>query len=147
MLNGVGNLIVLPIQLFLLSRIINRSGMGNAALIYPGSDLLACGALLIAPGLSTAAISHVDRNVLLPALRSPIDSLLYNAVPLRVKGRVRAFIGGIMVPFGALIGGVLLLMLSLASSAWLLTMMIGAFAISYAATALVIRKRYVHALI
>ena len=49
-----------------------------------------------------------DRNVLLPALRSPIDSLLYNAVPLRVKGRVRAFIGGIMVPFGALIGGVLL---------------------------------------
>ena len=40
MLNGVGNLIVLPIQLFLLSRIINRIGMGNAALIYPGSDLL-----------------------------------------------------------------------------------------------------------
>jgi HEAT repeat protein len=146
-LNGVGNLIVLPIQLFLLSRIINRIGMGNAALIYPASDLLACGALLIAPGLSTAAISHVDRNVLLPALRSPIDSLLYNAVPLRVKGRVRAFIGGIVVPFGALIGGVLLLMLSLASSAWLLTIMIGAFAISYAATALVIRKRYVHALI
>ena len=59
MLNGVGNLIVLPIQLFLLSRIINRIGMGNAALIYPASDLLACGALLIAPGLSTAAIWHV----------------------------------------------------------------------------------------
>src|SRR5262249_58613790 len=100
-LNGIGNLIVLPVQLFLLSRIINRIGMGNAALIHPAGDLLACGTLLIAPGLSTAAISHVDRNVLLPAFRSPIDSLLYNAVPLRVKGLRRTLIGVV----GARLGG------------------------------------------
>jgi HEAT repeat protein len=147
MLNGVGNMVVLPIQLLLLSRIINRIGMGNAALIHPAGDLLACGALLLAPGLATAAISHVDRNVALPAFRSPIDSLLYNAVPLRVKGRARAFIGGLLAPLGGLLGGAALLALPLLPFPWLLNALIGATSIGYAATALVLRERYGQALI
>jgi HEAT repeat protein len=146
-LNGVGNMIILPIKLFLLSRIINRIGLSNASLIYPAGDLLAAGALLLAPGLATAAISHVDRNVALPAFRSPLDSLLYNAAPLRVKARARAFVGGLVAPLGGLLGGLALSALPLVPIPWLLAALIGAASVGYAAAALVVRRKHARALI
>ena len=108
-LGGIANLVVLPFQLFLLSRLITRLGLGNASLVYPLATLAAAGSLAVAPGLGTAALAYLDRTALRTAFRIPTDNLLYNAVPQRVKARTRAFVGGLVVPIGAILGGLLLL--------------------------------------
>ncbi len=111
-LNGVSNLIMLPLLLFGLSRLINTIGLGNANLIYPTGTLAISGALVAWPGLTTAALAYFARNAFVAGIRNPIDSLLYNAVPLRIKGRARAFIGGLVVPIGSLVGNAILLILT-----------------------------------
>jgi HEAT repeat protein len=146
MLNGVTNLIALPIQLFLLSRVIGWIGVGNANLIFPIGNLAIGGALTWRPTLFTAALAYFDRNAFRSTFRNPPDSLLYNAVPLRVKGRARAFIGGLVAPLGGLSGG-LLLLLPFASVVWFVSTFIMVLAIAYLASTLIIRKQYTRALI
>lgn len=145
-LNGLTNLLVLPIQLLLLSRIIGWIGLGNANLIFPIGNLAIASALSWRPVLFTAALAYFDRNAFRSTFRNPPDSLLYNAVPLRVKGRARAFIGGLVAPLGSLSGG-LLLLLPFASLAWFLSAIIMALSVGYLVSTLVIRRQYSRALI
>jgi CRP/FNR family cyclic AMP-dependent transcriptional regulator len=95
----------------------------------------------------------LDRTTFRTTLRNPMDSLLYNAVPLRVKGRARAFIGGLVVPIGSLVGGLLLTLSRRLETTggsvvnWFLPAMIGSLAVVYLASAWVIRRQYTQALI
>ncbi len=146
LLNGLGNLIALPIQLFLLNRLIGRIGLGNASMIFPLTTLAVSGALVASQNLFTAALAYVDRTTLRTTFRNPIDSLLYNAVPLRLKGRARAFIGGLVVPIGALIGSALLL-IPLVPTTWLLGALIGFLGLAYPLSAWITRRQYTQALI
>ncbi len=145
-LSGVANLVVLPIQLFLLSRLISRVGLGNASLIYPFGTLAAVGSLAIAPGLGTAGAAYLDRTALRNAFRLPTDNLLYNAVPQRVKARTRAFIGGLLVPGGAVLGG-LLLLTPLMHVSWFLPAAMVLLGLIFALGALMVRRHYGRALL
>src|SRR5690606_13686005 len=111
MLNSLGNLLMFPLLLFGLSRIIGRIGVGNGSLIFPFGTLAISGALIAAPNVTTAGLAYFDRTAFRVTFHATFDSLLYNAVPLRVKGRARAFITGLVVPLGTLLGGLLLLAL------------------------------------
>ncbi len=142
----IANLIVLPLQLLLLSRMISRVGVGNANLIYPTGMLAISGGLIFWRGLFTAALAHFGRIVFYSNVGYPIESLLYNAVPLRVKGRAHVFIGGIVVPVGALLGGALL-SLPLVKIAGFLPVVIGLFAVTFVISALAIRRQYSLALV
>lgn len=87
--------------------------------------------------LFAAAASHFARTTYRTAFRNTLDNLMYNAVPLRVKGRSRAFIGGFVMPIGTIIGGGLLLIRQeLTQLPWLLPTLIGVFALFYAGSAL-----------
>ena len=145
-LSAIANLIALPIQLFLLSRLIGRVGLGNASLVFPAGAVAVSGGLLVAPGLLTASLGYVARTVFRTTFRSPIESLLYNAVPLRVKGRTRAFVGGLVTPIGAILGG-LLLFSPVVHSSLALGVLVGIASLGVLASALVVRKRYARALI
>jgi hypothetical protein len=145
-LGGIANLVVLPIQLFLLSRLITRLGLGNTSLVYPLSSLALAGSLAIAPGLGTAALAHLDRTALRNAFRIPIDNLFYNAVPQRVKARTRAFVGGLVVPIGGIAGG-LLLLTPLIQFSWFLPGAMLALGLGFALTALRVRAHYGQALV
>jgi CRP-like cAMP-binding protein len=145
-LSGLANLVILPIQLFLLSRLITRLGLGNVSLVYPFVNLAAAGSLVVAPGLGTAAFAYLDRTALRTAFRSPIDNLLYNAVPLRVKARTRAFVGGLVVPVGTIAGG-LLLLTPLKRTSWFLPVAILGLALIFALAALLVRRHYAQALV
>ena len=145
-ISAVANLVVLPIQLFLLSRLIGRTGLGNASLIFPAGAVAVSAGLLAVPGLLTAALGYVTRTTFRTTFRSPVDTLLYNAVPLRMKGRARAFIGGLIVPIGAIIGG-LLLFTPVVHSALGLGVLVGASSLGVLAGALIVRRRYAQALI
>ena len=146
MLSGIANLVVLPFQLFLLSRLITRLGLGNASLVYPLATLAAAGSLAVAPGLGTAALAYLDRTALRTAFRIPTDNLLYNAVPQRVKARTRAFVGGLVVPIGAILGG-LLLLTPLMRTSWFLPAAMLVLGLAFALAALMVRRHYGPALV
>lgn len=145
-LDGVANLFVLPMLLFGVSRLIARLGLGNVNIFFPGSTLVIIAALLRFPQITTAAVAYFDRKALRTSLQLPIDSLLFNAVPLRMRGRARAFVSGLVVPIGSLIGGLLLLP-PLGTTAWFVTAVLGLVAILYVGSAIVIRQKYAQALV
>lgn len=147
-LTGWTNLIMLPIQLFFLSRIVSRFGLGNANLIFPINTLGFSAALVLAPSIGTAGTAYFNRTTFRTSFRITLDNLLYNAVPLRIKGRARAFIGGLVVPVGSLIGGLTLLSLPLLGGVtWLVPALILALAAAYMLSVFIIRKHYTEALI
>jgi HEAT repeat protein len=146
LLTSVANIIFLPIQLLLLSRIISRIGLGNANLIFPIGAALGSMGLIFAPGRFTAALAFIVRIDFYGTFGYLINSLLYNAVPLRVKGRARAFIGGLVVPLGGLLGGLLLLWPVLANTQFL-SFLIAGLVVALIGAALVIRQQYGQALI
>jgi CRP-like cAMP-binding protein/HEAT repeat protein len=141
LLNALGNLIALPIQIFLLSRLIGWAGVGNAALIFPATSFMAMSGLILAPGFITAGFGYLTRTVMRTTFNTPVDSLLYNAVPLRVKARSRGFISGYVMTTGSLVGG-LLLGLNKQIPGPLLTAMFGALALVYLGSALQVRRQY-----
>jgi CRP-like cAMP-binding protein/HEAT repeat protein len=145
-LSGVANLLVLPIQLFLLSRLIARLGLGDSSLVYPLASLASAGSLVIAPGLPTATLAYLDRTALRTAFRLPTDNLLYNAVPQHVKARTRAFVGGLLVPAGNLVGG-LLLLTPLMRTSHFLPAAILILALALALAGLLVRQHYAQALV
>lgn len=144
---GLTNLLVLPIQLFLLSRIVSRVGVGNANLIFPVGMLLSSASLIALPGTLTAALAYFGRTTFYNTFGASVNTLLYNAVALRVKGRARAFITGLVSPIGSVIGGGLLLLLPALAATWLLPWLLIALSIVFIAGTLIIRREYAQALI
>ena len=151
LVSGVTNLIALPIQLFLVGRVIGWFGLGNANLIFPTGTLLISGSLMFFPGLASAALGYFNRTTFRTSFRNSTENLLYNAVPLRVKGRARAFISGLIVPIGAILGSAILLLTPLlrASGAAdrVLVGAMGILALAFVAVAVVIRRQYSQALL
>jgi HEAT repeat protein len=145
-LTGVANLVVLPVQLFLVSRLITRLGLGNARLVYPLTSLVSAGGLAVAPGLGTAALAYLDRTTLRTAFRIPTENLLYNAVPRRVKARTRAFVGGLVVPIGAILGGLSLLS-PLMHMSWFLPVAMLGLGLTFTLAELRVRRHYGLALV
>jgi CRP-like cAMP-binding protein/HEAT repeat protein len=141
------SLILLPFQLFALSRLVGRIGSGNANLIFPIGTLAICGSIISWPRVITAALGYLDVKVFRSVFRNPTDNLLYNTVPLRVKARARAFIAGLVAPSGLLIGGGLLLLSQGMSVTWFLSALIGATAAIYVISALFVRRQYPQALL
>jgi CRP-like cAMP-binding protein/HEAT repeat protein len=109
LLKGLANAAALPFQLFWLTRIVNRIGVGWANLFYP--VLAVCSYGLLGPFvlLPLAVLGLFVRTAFLWGVRNPIDNMLYNAVPRAVKGRARAFVNGMLIPVATLLAGVILL--------------------------------------
>jgi len=147
-LTAIGSLIILPIQLFLYSRIVSRIGVGNTSLIYPIATLAVSGVMIATPfALGAAGLAFFNINTLNVAFRAITDDLLYNAVPANVKGRARAAINGIVFPIGTLVAGITLLLPQIVDTTWFLPIMLGFPAISYVLAALIVRQLYGRALI
>jgi HEAT repeat protein len=109
-MNTVGGLITFPLQLFLINRIINRIGVGNAMMMYPVSMGVSSAALLLLPPMVlNAALGVLNRSVFRLAFRAPVMGLVYNVVPHKVRGRARAFVSGLVEPVGAVLGSLALL--------------------------------------
>ncbi|MEW5960723.1 MAG: HEAT repeat domain-containing protein, partial [Chloroflexota bacterium] len=145
-LNGLGDLLALPLQLFLLNRLIGKIGLNNTSLIFPAGTAAISAALVFFQGIPAAALGYFGRTTFRTTFRNPIDSLLFNAVPLRIKGRARAFIGGLVVPVGSIIGGLLLLTPAVATS-WFLPALTGLLAAAFLAGSLIVRREYSRAFI
>jgi CRP-like cAMP-binding protein/HEAT repeat protein len=147
-INGVAGLILLPIQLFLLNRIIGWIGLGNANLIFPAGTTLISGFLLGMPtNLTVAGIAYLDRTAIRLGIREPTNSLLFNAVPGRIKGRARAFIDGFVVPIGLLAGSGLLVIVPNVPIANFVLWVLVILAVAYLGSSWVIQRLYGRALV
>lgn len=153
-LEGWANLLLLPVQIFLLSRLINKIGLHNANLIFPVGTAGIAGGLLIVIFLSLTpgivilgSLAYLSANVLNTTFRNPIDNLLYNAVPLRMKGRARAFVNGLLVPTASLLGGLLLLLPFITGTGWVLPVLLVVVAAVYLMAAWRVSRQYTSALV
>ena len=147
-LNGVTNLIMLPVQLFLFSRFVTKVGVGNANVTFPFGTFLIAGSVLFSPlTLASGALAHFDRNTFRYSTQESSNNLLYNAVPARVKGRSRSFIDGMILPIGLLASSALLEIGKLLPENLFLPVLLGIAAAAYLITSLVIRNLYSKAMI
>ncbi len=147
-LTWIANVVMLFVQLFLLNRLIGQIGVGNANLIFPVGTLAVCAGLVFTPdNKATIGLTYLTYSKFYSTFGYPIESLLFNAVPLRMKARARAFISGLLVPVGVGIGGLILLALQFSLALWLLSALIMTLAVAYVVSAWVIRRQYSKALI
>lgn len=108
-LTGIANAIALPFQLFLLTRIVNRLGVGWTNLSYPVLTVASYGLLTFIPLLPFAILGLFVRTAFRWGINNPVDNMLYNAVSRTVKGRARAFVNAMLVPLATFLAGAMLL--------------------------------------
>lgn len=108
-LGGLASAVGLVFQALLLSRLIARLGVGTTNVLFPSITFVSVAAMDFLPNMLTATFARLDLTMIKQAIRNPLDAMLYNAVPLHVKGRAKAFVNAMVVPLGTLAAGALLL--------------------------------------
>ncbi|MFN8481454.1 MAG: HEAT repeat domain-containing protein [Anaerolineae bacterium] len=147
LLGALGNVVALPLLLFGLSRIIARFGLGATSLIYPVMNLFTAGWLFAVPGAASASAAYLDRSAFRAAFQFPVEGLLFNAVPLKMRARARSLAVGLVGPLGAFGGSLLLLLPLAAQSEWFVGGLVLALSVVYLAVSLVVRREYSDAVV
>lgn len=106
---AVTNLVEIALELLVTPRLIRRLGVASANLLHPIMMLASFGGLAFHYGLASGVGARVSRELLENAVAQPLRTLVYNALPLRFRGRIRAFLEGIVVYAGMSAAGLVLL--------------------------------------
>jgi hypothetical protein len=115
------SMLALFIQLFVTSRLVEAFGVKRINLVFPVSNLLVFGGLLLTFALPAAIVASISKDALMPAIRNPTRSLFFNILPDRIQGRARALSMAVLMPAGlALAGGLLYLVQQLEHIAYVL---------------------------
>lgn len=148
-LMGFINFIMLPIQILMFSRIVSRLGVENTNLIFPVGSLTVVGAMVTLPAnILIGSLGVFNRTAFRKTFQSPVEILMYNTIPLRVKGRIGAVIAGAVTPLGGIIGGLsLIALLPIIKDRWQLAILMGGVAILYVGVSWVLRREYTSALL
>ncbi|HEY5791132.1 MAG TPA: hypothetical protein VIX81_10935, partial [Gammaproteobacteria bacterium] len=109
LLVAANSLFALALQTLLTNRLLLRFGAKVGNLVFPLTTLVAGLLLALAPGLATAVLGSLNKDTLLPAFRTPVTSLFYNALPAQLQGRSRALSLILVMPLALLCCGGLLL--------------------------------------
>ena len=116
---AVTNLIEIALELAVVPRLIHRLGVPTVHLLHPILTLGSLGALAFQYGLGSALAARVNRELIENAVAQPVRTLVYNALPPRFRGRIRAFLEGIVVYAGMSGAGLLLLLIGSPDPRWL----------------------------
>jgi HEAT repeat protein len=140
------NTIEIAIEMLVTPWLIRRFGVPSTNLIHPTLTFLSFAGLAYQYNVVSGAIARMNGEMLENALANPIRALLCNAIPLRFRGRVRAFIEGIAVYAGMSIGGGILWALGNPEPYWLAVAGGGA-SLTYLVANLLVRREYLHTLV
>ena len=143
---ALSNLVEIALEVGPLPRLIQRLGVGRANLVHPWLTLGSFAALALDPRLLTALVARANRELLSSALAEPVRNLVYNALPFRFRGRIRAFLEGIAAHAGMTLAGVLLLLIPTGIAPLWLSLLGGVTALLYVLANLAVRREYVRAL-
>lgn len=105
------NLVEIALELWVTPWLIRRFGVAGAHVVHPVLTLASFGALFAATRLDTAIAARVNREVIENAMAQPSRTLVFNALPARFRGRIRALLEGVVLYGGMSAAGVLLLAL------------------------------------
>jgi len=143
---AVTNVAEIAIEVALTPFLIRRLGVPATNLVHPFLMIASFAGLAFRFDLTSAVAARVSRELLDNALATPVRSLLYNAMPLQLRGRMRAFLEGIVVYAGMSVAGVLLLVLERPDPRWLCLAGAGA-ALVYLGANLGARRAYLGSLV
>ncbi len=90
--------VTLVIQILFTSRLLNRFGVRTINLVFPVTTLACFLGLILAFKLPTAIASTLNRRILMPSIRNPSRTLLFNALPDYMQGRARALSLALVLP-------------------------------------------------
>lgn len=140
------NLIEIAIEMVITPWLIRRFGVPSANLVHPVLTLFSFCGLAYHYNVVSGAFARMNGEMLENALANPIRNLLCNAIPIRFRGRVRAFLEAIVVYAGMSIGGVTLWVLGNPDPFWLAVAGTVASAI-YLVANLLVRREYLRTLV
>jgi len=143
---AITNAIEIAIEMSVTPWLIRRIGVPSTNLIHPILTLLSFAGLAYQYNVVSGAFARMNGEMLENALANPIRALLCNAIPLRFRGRVRAFIEGIAVYAGMSIGGGILWVLGNPEPYWL-AVAGGAASLTYLAANILVRREYLGTLV
>ncbi len=139
------NLVEIALELWVTPWLIRRFGVPSAQLAHPLLMMASFGALAFRHGLATGVAARVARELVDNAVAQPIRSLVYNALPARLRGRIRAALEGVVMYAGMAAAGVLLLVLEAPEPRALATLG-GVASALYLGAGLVVRREYLREL-
>ena len=116
---ALSNLAEIPFEIWVTPFLIRRLGVPAANLVHPILMLAAFGGLAFRFGLGSAVAARICREPVDNALSTPVRSLLYNAMPIGLRGRMRALLEGIVFYAGMSLAGAVLLVLERPDPRWL----------------------------
>jgi len=140
------NTLEIAIELSITPWLIRRIGVPSTNLIHPALTLLSFVGLAYHFNIVSGSIARMNGEMLENALANPVRALLCNAIPLRFRGRVRAFIEGIAVYAGMSIGGAILWALGNPEPLWLAVAGGGA-SLTYLMANILVRREYLRTLV
>ena len=143
---AVTNAVEIAIELWITPWLIRRFGVATTHAIHPILTLASFAALFVTPTLATAVMARVNRELVENALAQPVRTLVFNALPPRFRGRIRAFLEGIVVYAGMSVAGLALLLIE-TPDLRLLALAGGVAAGIYAVANLGARRAYLRTLI
>jgi hypothetical protein len=107
---AITNALEIVCEVAVTPRLIRRVGVPGANLIHPGLMILSFGGLALRYGLPAGVAARAAKEMMDNAMALPIRSLVQNAMPARFRGRMRAFLEGIVVYAGMSVAGIVLLL-------------------------------------
>jgi HEAT repeat protein/uncharacterized membrane protein len=107
----VSNLLLWVFQAAFLPRIIRRFGLPNTNLVFPAVALTIGAWISAAASVPAAVLGQVTRTTLRQALHIPVEDLLFNALPPQYKVSTRTLLRGAVIPMGAVVAGLMLMLL------------------------------------
>jgi len=143
---AVTNLIEIGIELWVTPRVIRHFGVASANLVHPVLTLLSLGGLGLQYSVATGVAARMNRELLENSMGFPIRALVLNAMPQRLRGRVRAFLEGVVVNAGMAGAGLLLLALDRPDPI-ALCVLGGAAALVFLGANLRVRREYLRSLV
>ncbi len=143
---AVTNVIEIGVGLVVTPFLIRRFGVASANLIHPVLTFASYLGLAVQQGLPSGIGARVNKELVDNSLGFPIRSLVYNAMPLRLRGRMRAFLEGIVVYAGMSAAGLLLLLMGRPDPLWLCAAGAAA-AVVFLLANLLARREYLRSLV
>lgn len=98
----------LILEVAVTPKLLSRFGIANANLFHPLLTLASFVGLGVAPSVYSAIFARLNRETLENAVGAPVRNLLFNALPARLRGRMRAFLEGMVVYSGMAFAGIFL---------------------------------------
>ncbi len=142
---AVTNVLEIFLSAALTPFLVRRLGVANANLLHPVLTVLSFGGLALGGGYVSGLFARANREMFDNAVSSAIRALLYSALPIALRGRLRALLSGFVLYTGMATAGVLILLLGDASRLELSVLGL-LFSLAYMGAAFKVRRAYLRSL-